>query len=228
MGLIEHFKDDMPCGLTGDPIKKELTESQKAFCLEWIFDFNGSRAYKAVYPDVTDGSARTLSSALLTNIDIKAYCKQLQDNLAETSGISRLKVIREHEKLAFSSIAHLHNTWITRKEFDELTEDQKASIAEISTQTRQETVGKGTRDESVIDVDFVKIKLWDKQKSLDSINKMLGFDVAQKIDVTSKGDKLDTAGPIIQVISGNTPPLSGDEKDIEPNKILYDSEKTKI
>lgn len=213
--------------MESDKPDKELTESQKAFCMEWIFDFNGSRAYKAAYPDSSIESARSSACDLLAKPNIKTYCKQLQENLAETSGISRLRVIREHEKLAFSSIAHLHNTWITRKEFDELTEDQKASIAEISTQTRQETVGKGTHDESVIDVDFVKIKLWDKQKSLDSINKMLGFDVAQKIDVTSKGDKLDT-GPIIQVISGNTPPLSSDEKDIEPNKILDDSEKTKI
>jgi len=172
---------------------KELTESQKVFCNEWIFDFNGSRAYKVAYPDVTDGSARTLSSALLTNLDIKAYCKKLQDNLAETSGISRLMVLREHQKLAFSSIAHLHNTWITRKEFEELTEDQKACIAEISTQTRQETAGKGTEREAVIDVDFVKIKLWDKQKSLDAINKMLGFDAATKVDMTSGGEKIQQA-----------------------------------
>lgn len=180
-----------------DKPAKELTESQKAFCMEWIFDFNGSRAYKAVFPDVTDGSARALASTLLTNLNIKAYCKQLQDNLAETSGISRLRVIREHEKLAFSSIAHLHNTWIARKEFEELTEDQKASIAEISTQTRQETVGKGTREESVIDVDFVKIKLWDKQKSLDSINKMLGFEAPQQFEVNDKRKEVGDLFPFI-------------------------------
>jgi len=46
-------------------------------------------------------------------------------------------VMEEHKKLAFSSIANLHNTWITRKEFEELTEDQKACISEITTQVKQ-------------------------------------------------------------------------------------------
>lgn len=169
---------------------KELTESQKVFCNEWIFDFNGSRAYKVAYPDATEETCRANASRLLTNANIRAFAKSLQDNLSETAGISRLMVLREHQKLAFSTIAHLHNTWIERKEFDELTEDQKACIAEISTQTRQERINKGTKDEAVIDVDFVKIKLWDKQKALDSMSKMLGFDAATKLDLTTLGEKI--------------------------------------
>lgn len=167
---------------------KELTESQKVFCNEWIFDFNGSRAYHVAYPEASEETCRANASRLLANANIKAYCKSLQDNLAETSGISRLRVIREHEKLAFSSIAHLHNTWITRKEFEELTEDQKASIAEIITQTRFEK--NPIEGEEAIQIDYVKIKLWDKQKSLDSINKMLGYDAPTKIDHSTLGKEI--------------------------------------
>jgi len=170
--------------------QKELTESQKVFCNEWIFDFNGSRAYKVAFPGVADSTARTEASKLLTNPNIRAFTKVLQDNLAETSGISRLRVIREHERLAFSSIAHLHNTWIERKEFENLTDDQKACISEISTQTRTEIENKGTDEEQAVSVDYVKIKLYDKQKSLDAINRMLGFDSAQKIDHTTAGEKI--------------------------------------
>lgn len=159
--------------------EKPLTESQKKFCNEWIFDFNGSRAYKAAYPEVTDGTARANSSELLTKPNIRAYCKELQDNLSETAGISRLKVLREHEKLAFSSIAHLHNTWVTRKKFEELTDDQKASIEEISTQIKTSRNADGTLEEN----EYIKIKLYSKQKSLDSISKMLGFDPDQRIEL---------------------------------------------
>lgn len=158
--------------------KKELTESQKVFCNEWIFDFNGTRAYMVAYPDSEVDSARASAARLLANVNVKAFCKHLQDNLAETSGISRLKVLREHEKLAFSSIAHLHNSWITRKEFEELTDDQKASIESIET-----SIKRITNDFETFDVEYVKIKLYSKQKSLDSISKMLGFDPNQKIDV---------------------------------------------
>ncbi|MBO7713395.1 MAG: terminase small subunit [Methanobrevibacter sp.] len=30
-------------------MKKELNEKQKLFCLEYLKDFNGTRAYKTVY-----------------------------------------------------------------------------------------------------------------------------------------------------------------------------------
>ena len=161
-------------------IEKELTESQKVFCNEWIFDFNGSRAYSVAYPDASEETCRANASRLLTNANLRAYCQKLQDNLAETSGISRLRVIKEHEKLAFSGIAHLHNTWIELKEFNELTPDQKACISEIATQTRMEK--NPIEGGMPIQVDYVKIKLWDKQKSLDAINKMLGFDAPQQIE----------------------------------------------
>jgi phage terminase small subunit len=165
--------------------KKELTESQKVFCREWVFDFNGSRAYKIAFPGCADTTARTEASKLLANPHIREYAKDLQDNLEELAGISRLMVIQEHQKIAFSSIAHLHDTWITRKEFDKLTEDQKSCIAEIQTQTRIEMkFNRESEEEEPVQVDFVKVKLYDKQKSLDSISKMLGYEAPKKIEVS--------------------------------------------
>ena len=169
-------------------IANELTNSQKAFCMEWIFDFNGTRAYSKAYPGVTDDTARANASRLLANANIKAYCKELQDNLSETSGISRLKVIREHEKLAFSSIAHLHDSWITRKEFEDLTDDQKSCIASIETQIKRIV-----NDFEAFDIEFIKVKLYDKQKALDSITKMLGFDSAQKIAIQTTNEVIKLA-----------------------------------
>lgn len=178
--------------------KVELSGKQKRFCEEYIFDFNASRAYKTAYPEAkSEDGIRASASALLTNPNVLAYTKELQSDLEKTSGISRLRVLREHEKLAFSSIAHLHNTWIERKEFDALTDEQKSGIAEIHTQTRFEK----NMDEKVVQVDFVKIKLYDKQKALDSISKILGFDAAEKIEHT---------GPVIRTFK--LVPASGRRK----------------
>lgn len=170
-----------------DETEIELNERQKKFCQEYIFDFNGTRAYKSAYAESieSDDAARANASRLLTNANIQAYIKFLQSDLETTSGISRLRVLREHEKLAFNSIAHLHETWITRKAFDALTDDQKAGIAEISTQTRKEEDYKG----DVVVIDYVKIKLYDKQKALDSISKMLGFDAPDKVEHNINGLK---------------------------------------
>jgi phage terminase small subunit len=164
----------------------ELTGKQRRFCEEYIFDFNATRAYKIAYPDAeSDDGARVSGSRMLTNTNVQAYIKELQSDLAKTSGISRLKVLREHEKLAFSSIAHLHLTWITRKEFETLTEEQKACIAQIETQTRFEAkYDPASGEDMPVQVDFVKVKLYDKQKALDSISRMLGYDSAEKIEVT--------------------------------------------
>jgi phage terminase small subunit len=128
----------------------------------------------------------------------------MQDNLAETAGISRLKVLLEHQKMAFSSIAHLHNTWIERKEFEGLTDVQKECIQEIDTKTQHKTVweyNEETDKKEPVDftVEYVKIKLYDKQKSLDSISKMLGFDAPIKTIVDLNAFSL----PKVTIITRN-------------------------
>lgn len=159
---------------------KQLTEKQKIFCREYIFDWNATRAAKAAgYSEDTAGS---IGSENLTKPEIQAYIKEIQKDLEKTAGISRLKVLKEHERIAFSSIASLHNTWITRVEFENLTEDQKACIEEITTQTRIEKDYSTNPDGQAVQVDYVKIKLHNKQKSLDSISKMLGYNEPEKIE----------------------------------------------
>lgn len=165
----------------------DLTGKQKRFCEEYIFDFNGTRAAKAA--GYSDDTAAVIASENLTKPNIQAYIKELQSNLERTSGISRLRVLREHEKLAFSSIAHLHNTWIERKEFEKLTPEQKDCIAEITTQIRKVSVVREGEPEQDIEIEFVKLKLYDKQKSLDSISKMLGFDAPDKVEHSINGLK---------------------------------------
>jgi phage terminase small subunit len=170
-----------------DPLDElNLTEKNKIFCREYIFDWNATRSYKVAYPDInSDESAKAAASRLLTNVNVKEYIIEIQKDLEKLAGISRMKVISEHMKMAFSSIAHLHLTWITRKELDELTDDQKACIQEISTKTRTEFEFDplNPEEKKPVEVEYVKIKLYDKQKSLDAINKMLGYDVATKIDL---------------------------------------------
>lgn len=159
-----------------------LKPEYKVFCENYIFDFNATRAYKVAYPNSTDASARSSASELLTKPNIQAFIEELQADLAKTLGISKSMILREHQKLAFSSMAGLRDDWITLKEFNELTSDQKACISEIQTQTRREKDYSVNPEGEVVTIDYVKIKLWDKQKSLDSLSKMLGYDAPKKIE----------------------------------------------
>jgi phage terminase small subunit len=160
-----------------------LNDKQERFCYEYCIDLNASKA--AIRAGYSEKSARSTASTMLTKSNILARIKELQDNLAETAGITKLRILQEHQKIAFNSIASLHNTWIKRKDFESLTEDQKAIIAEIDTKVKTEwEYDPDSKEKEPISVEYVRIKLFDKQKALDSITKMLGFDAPTKIDAT--------------------------------------------
>ena len=162
--------------------KKKLTEKEKIFCREYVYDWNATRAYQTAYPNASKETAKVNGCRILTKANIQSEIERVQKDLEKIAGISRQKVLDEYMKLAFSSIAHLHNTWIERKEFESLTDNQKSCIAEISTQIR--TVYEYNPDaekKEPLKVEFVKIKLYDKQKALDSISKMLGYNEPDKI-----------------------------------------------
>jgi phage terminase small subunit len=163
--------------------EKKLTPKQELFCSEYCVDYNATRA--AIKAGFSEKTAYSIGARLLKNVEIQNKIKSLKTNLAETSGISALRVLNEHKKIAFSSASDLRDGWISLKQFDSLSEDQKSCIQEISTKTERKFVkGSGEDDQgSWIEEEWVKVKLYDKQKSLDSISKMFGFDAPRKIDL---------------------------------------------
>ena len=123
--------------------------------------------------------------------DVQSYISNIQNNIEKLTNTSKLRVIAELEKIAYNSISRFHNTWIERKEFEQISEADKAAISEISTKIVKQNVG--TEEVPIIaDVEYVKIKLWDKNKALETLNKMLGYNLPEKVDMTSKGEKLST------------------------------------
>jgi phage terminase small subunit len=163
---------------------KSLNERQKVFCREYIYDWNATRSYLVAYPNVKNQSvAKVNGSRMLTFAHVQAYIKEIQNDLEKIAGISKLQIIAEHQKIMKGSMSKLHNTWITRREFEELTEDQKDCIAEIDTKikTEYEFDPENPKERKPINVEYVRIKLYDKQKALDALSKLCGYDAPQKI-----------------------------------------------
>lgn len=163
-----------------------LTLREERFCYEYVLHLNATKA--CILAGYAQKSAYSAGSRLLKNVKIQDYIKHLKDNLAETAQISALKVLQEHQKIAFSSIANLHNTWIERTDFEKLTDDQKANIKSISTKVVKKNIG-GEDTPVIAEVEYVKIELYDKQKSLDSITQMLGYNAPIRQEVTGKDGK---------------------------------------
>jgi hypothetical protein len=104
----------------------KLTDKQEKFCYEYVLHLNASKA--AINAGYSENSAKEIGCENLTKPNIRARIKYMQDNLAETAQLSALRVLKEHEKIAFNDAE----------------------------------------------------KTADKQKSLDSINNMLGYNAPTK------------------------------------------------
>jgi len=165
-------------------LKKKLTGKERIFCHQYIIDWNGSRAAREA--GYSKNSITEIASQNLAKLHIQQYINFIKNNIEEECGISKMKVVKELSKIAFSSIAHLHNTWIERTEFESLTDDQKASIESIDTKLQKRNIG--TReDPDIVDVEYVKIKLYSKLQASDLINKMLGYNMPEKKEITGAG-----------------------------------------
>lgn len=179
------------------PVKKEsenklsgLTMKEKIFCENYIYDWNATRSYLVAYPTTKNAdTAAVLAHRKLRKGKVQSYIAEIQADLEKIAGISRKRVLDEHIKLAFSSMADMHNSWIERKKFEELSDTEKACISEISTQVRTVYQEEEGGERIPLQVEFVKIKLYDKQKALDSISKMLGYDAPVKTELTGKDGK---------------------------------------
>ena len=167
-----------------------LNENQRMFCREYIYDWNGTRAYKKVYGEhLTDNVAGVSANQLLRIPKIKEYMTEIQKDVAKLCGVSKQMVLDEVMAVAFSNISNLHNTWIERKDFELLSERDKKSIASIDTQIVKRNIGTKKVPE-IVDVEMIKVKLHSKDKFIEILNKMTGYFEPEKTEqtVTFTGD----------------------------------------
>lgn len=159
-----------------------MTVKQEKFVKKYLECGNASEAYRHAYnaENMKPSSVQRKAKELLDDGKITARLEYLKSHLAEAADISALRVIAEHMKIAFSDATRLRNGWMTLKEFESLTPEERACIKAVETKTRKIVNKNG---EIVID-EQVKVTLYDKQKALDSISRMLGYDAPAKVEVS--------------------------------------------
>ena len=161
-----------------------LTQKQEEFCNYYIETGNASEAYRRAFccEKMKSSTVNRKAVELLSHGKITARLKALQEEQKNKSDITKEKILNELSNIAFSSIAEMHNTWIERKEFDNLTPKQKSAIKSISTKILKKNIGTSDAPE-IVDVEYVKIELHDKLKAIERICKMLGYDAPDKEEV---------------------------------------------
>lgn len=166
---------------------KGLSDKQECFCKEYIIDWNATRA--AIAAGYSLGGASVQGHRLLRNDKVRAYIEEIQKDITKLAGVSALRNQLELAKMAYSTIASFKTDWMTEKDFDELTEDQRACISEIITVDRTDKQGNPIK--------IVKFKLHDKIAAIKTLNQMNGWNAPQKVDHTTKGDKFPKITPIM-------------------------------
>ena len=157
-----------------------LNQKQRLFAYHIFEGKHQNEAYKLVYKSKSDSADRANASRLIANDNIQAYLKHLNENLEESTGITKARIALELKKIAFCSIAHLNETWITRKKYEDLTDDQKACIEIIDSKVATRKTDEGDFENII----HVKIKLFPKTSAIAELNKMFGFYATEKQFIT--------------------------------------------
>lgn len=160
-----------------------LTVKQEKFCNKYLECGNASEAYRFAYDckNLTEKTIWSAASVLLDKPKVAQRVAYLKANLAEAAGITALAIVKEHQRIAFSNGARIRKGWMALNDFEALTDDDKACIQSVET---KQTKRIGDDGSTIID-EWVRVKTYDKQKSLDALSKMLGFDAPTKIEVTA-------------------------------------------
>jgi len=143
-----------------------MTELQRRFADRYFETLNGSQS--AIYAGYSEATSRQKACELLNDPEIEAYISALKAEYAEKSGISKMRVLDEYRKIAFSDVRNVLTVDGGLKSIDDIDDDTSGAIASIESFDEVDRSGErlGTNR---------KIKLHDKLRALEALSKHLGL-----------------------------------------------------
>lgn len=168
------------------PNIQDLTEKQRIFCERYCTHWNATKA--AIEAGYSDKMAYSIGHENTKKHEkTKSYIQFIKDNAFEFAGVSMLRNVQELAKVAYSSGADIRKAWGSLEEWDQLPNEVKATISEVTTTTRViKTIGgdEETGASIVQAIESVKVKQYDKLKALEMLNKMAGYNAPVQMEVT--------------------------------------------
>jgi len=162
-----------------------LTAKQRCFCEEYILDLSAVAAYRRAGYKANDDAARANASRLLTKANVQNYIQQLQNDRSVRTLITADRVLQEIARVAFANIKQVasfnRSEGVLFKDSAELTDDETAAIAEVSSRKVTRSVEGGTEIKTV----DLKMKMHNKIAALDLAARHLGL--LEKTDSTFDG-----------------------------------------
>jgi phage terminase small subunit len=172
--------------MTREELEKKLRPKQILFCKEYVTDWNATKAAKSAgYSEKTAGS---IGGENLRKPLIKEYIKLIRNDFEELAGISKLKNLQVLAKVAYApDVSHLHETWIDLKDWESLSDKEKAGLKSVD---RKVVKRKDGIDEEPVEVEQIKVECFDRRPYIETINKMMGYDAPEEKIVKLEATKI--------------------------------------
>lgn len=156
---------------------------REIFAQHYVTMRNGTKA--ALAAGYAEPQARKTASRLLGIPAVANRIKELQDEAVRATRITREKILNRYMQIAFRDPRKLFTEYGTLVNTESIDDDNAAAL-----------VGIDTLEVAEIGV-IRKLKFSDPKGALDSICKVLGFNAPDKVDHTTKGEKM----------AGSMPPI---------------------
>lgn len=163
------------------PKSNGLTEKQKAFCEEYIIDFNGTQA--AIRAGYSKKTASVTAAENLVKPNIQAYIQQLTAKRSKRTEITADNVLKEIARLAFSDIRETFSEQGNLINPKNMGDDMAAAVQSVDIVTTYEKDENGDS----VPIQTRKIKLADKTRNLELLAKHLGL-LMDRVKVSGDND----------------------------------------
>lgn len=167
---------------TREELEESLNEQQKRFCESRLFN-NKVQSYMIAYPTCEYKSASASATRLLEDARIKQYTEILKNDIEDITGVSKIRNVSELAKIAYSSTEHIHDDWIELKDWEKIKRDNPvilSAIESIDTKVEHRTYKTDEDPETDVEIKYVKVKFFGKIHAIQEINKMMGYNEAEK------------------------------------------------
>lgn len=144
-----------------------LTAREKLFADYYIIDFNGAEAARK--SGYAEKNARITASKLLTKSNIQKYLNGKKEKVAAKIDITVERTLAEIARIAFQNPKNLFHPDGSFKSIHEMDDDTSATLSTVEV---DEDV-KNIKGINKVVARRLKIKTWDKSKSLEMLAKHL-------------------------------------------------------
>lgn len=166
-----------------EELKKEMPERRVIFAYEYCRNgWNGKLAYQRSYPGCGERTAYVQSCKILKTPKLQELLSLIKTDYERLCGVSKARQMAEYTKIAYSTLANIHNNWISLKEWETLKRDNPEALAAIeSIDTKTIKTINGYKEP--IEIEYIRIKLHDKIKALEKIDILMGYNQPVKVEV---------------------------------------------